>query len=1092
MKIPIRIFAFIVISLTIIISALYISLKHGFNIADLSLSNLHLRNASLIWEEKLKLSVERITVETTKDKTTENSTAGSQRVHVRDALQVVNVIEKWFTFIDIKQIIAGPLTARFEYREDENGQLTIDSPKLTVKSRISAEGAFLIVDIEQISSPEYKSHANGQLRFDAQQRTMTATLDGIVADTLPLHVEIKADRKELSFSGQGKQSVTDITPIVELFNLGPVINPWIIDYLSAGEISLAAISGSIPYKNPASILQTLHAVAFVKETEYTFAQGLEPVKAAETEVEFIGGVLKIKPHDALFYGQDAGSSELDINFNKSPFILTAHIKTQAQASGGILTLLEHYGIPFPFIQKTGLTDTDLTLAIDLSTVDIQSRGTFKTENAQFEYDGHLVDVDKLEVALNNTNLTLKQIDISQKGTISARITGQLDAAKSTGDLHASIDSLLYKSKDAELLLANPDKAPLQVDYFMRPAGDSISVSASTWQAGNQQFSIGGFSSPFSHDTWSGVLPATPVSIAPWLKSRVSGTFSRQSPYAELKIELLDLTHNQWRLNQPKVNLELILADNIQLKTKKAVNIASGDTKISLMPAHISYQSQKLRIHESGVNLSGQSFPGITGVLDFSNNTGELTLDQLSLVDSSDRAILVTEKPLTVALSLQENNTHASVPALGMTFQQHHQSGWSVALSDLGKLHKYSPLMQRYKLEKGEFTLISKSGSLPWDFNGKATLPSALLIDGNTPVPDNLFNGIYDGKDISISINEKVHVKLADEIHIDSESIGFNLPALISMNQQTNAEMENHASKSTANKPKKKASKQSGNKPVKKRTQDHAEIPINVTAKNSFIYLNATSRIPADEINVSIDRGSMDSELKFSNGSATMEIRDNKVSLAGKGFGPAFMNKLLSFTTLKSGQLEFQVSGGFDDLNAVVLIKDAVISDYGLASNVLAFINTVPSLLTFRIPHFNTDGLHAHEIAAGVNIQGGVVTLKSFHLDSNEIDVRGVGTANMNDETIDITLNLITGTKKSLGRIPLLGYVLSGDKKKPSITITVKGNMQHPDIKHTAFREVAVYPFELLKRTVILPGHLVKKVGISTGDSGRNNGIKDKE
>ena len=78
------------------------------------------------------------------------------------------------------------------------------------------------------------------------------------------------------------------------------------------------------------------------------------------------------------------------------------------------------------------------------------------------------------------------------------------------------------------------------------------------------------------------------------------------------------------------------------------------------------------------------------------------------------------------------------------------------------------------------------------------------------------------------------------------------------------------------------------------------------------------------------------------------------------------------------------------------------------------------------------------------------------------------------------LNLITGVKKSVGRIPLLGYILSGDKKRPSITLTVTGGLHDPVISHTAFKEAATYPLQLLKNTVILPLHLVDKVHQNTG------------
>jgi hypothetical protein len=70
------------------------------------------------------------------------------------------------------------------------------------------------------------------------------------------------------------------------------------------------------------------------------------------------------------------------------------------------------------------------------------------------------------------------------------------------------------------------------------------------------------------------------------------------------------------------------------------------------------------------------------------------------------------------------------------------------------------------------------------------------------------------------------------------------------------------------------------------------------------------------------------------------------------------------------------------------------------------------------------------------------------------------------------------------QLVLTGYidgVQSGDKKWPSITLTVKGDLHNPKISHTAFKQVATYPLQLLKNTVVLPGHLVKKVHQKTND-----------
>ncbi len=306
MKLFTRIIAIIVICLAIIASLGFFTLKRGINISELSLSDTRISNAHLIWNNKLDLSVENISVHKASkkpagSKSSEDNADGAQAAYVRDALHAVNLIKKWFTSIDIKQIDVGAISANFQYRENENGKLVVSWPKGALQSQISTEGKFLLVDIEQASSTEYKSHANGLIRINTQEMKLSATFEGVLADTLPLHLEVKADTDQLSFSGQGKEAVSSIAPIVDLFNLGPDITPWITDNLSASQISLSSVSGTIPYDNPASILQSLHAVAKVKDTEYTFAQGLEPIKAAVTEVEFINGVLKITPENASFY-----------------------------------------------------------------------------------------------------------------------------------------------------------------------------------------------------------------------------------------------------------------------------------------------------------------------------------------------------------------------------------------------------------------------------------------------------------------------------------------------------------------------------------------------------------------------------------------------------------------------------------------------------------------------------------------------------------------------------------------------------------------------------------------------------------------------
>ena len=1046
MKILLRSLAITAIFLAILLAAGFFVLKRGIDINEFTFSNIEINQIHLKWDEKLNLGIQKIAVQPAKEK----SSGKFDPAQIRSALHAVEVLEDWFTSFRIDQILVGPLTARFQYHDNTGGLLNITSPQAELNSSITIVDGILVVDIEKLNAPEFNSHANGEVRVDADNSQLTATIETMVADTLPIHLEVNADSEQLSFSGYGKQSVASIAPIVELFNLSPNISPWITDNLKGSQISLTSVSGSIPYDDPASILQTLHAVANVQDTEYTFAQGLEPIKAKETDVEFKKAILKIKPHEATFYNQDAGNSELDINFNDGKAILSAYIKTRAQASGGILTLLEHYGIPFPFEQKEGLTDTDLTLAIDLNTVDIDAKGTFKADNSVFEFDQQLIDVGHLDIGLNRTDIKIHQLDISKQDQFSARISGDLDTAKGQGDLQASINKFSQQFGETTLLLVNPDKAPLNMKYHMSNDGDSISAPASTWTVGDIKAEIGYFTTPFDHETWSGKLPPTTVNLIPLMKTKVSGTFSRQPPYADLDISLVELTHENLRLDQPEIQMELVIGDDISLTTKDTTHFSTGNTTIKLSPSHMTYGGDKLHIHQSGLDLPGQFSSDITGQLDFNNKTGSLTLDQLEITDKTDMNVLAVEKPVPVKVSLLEDRTHAEIPMLGVEFKQHDKGSWSLDLKDFGKLYPHSPLMQQYKLQDGELNVTSHNGSLPWTFSSKFTYPHALLVDSDKPVHDYRLNGTYDGDATTLDINEKVHVVLADKVSITSSDIGYNVPALINISKEQKKTSE-----------------------VKKTTQD-APVTLSLNATNSFLILAGNRRALADELNVTIENGVVSGDLKYNDGSIYLQYKDDTVSLIGKELKQQFLNELITLSDFDKGKMEFKISGSLGDIDGVVRINDAIIKNFKSLNNMLAFVNTVPALLTFKLPDYSRKGLPAREISVGFNYSKGIIKLESLNIDSDELDLRGEGEANFNDDSIDMTFNMITGAKKSVGRIPLLGYVLSGDKKKPTITLTVKGNLHDPEVKNTAFKEVAAYPFDVLKNTVTLPGHLLKK------------------
>ncbi len=63
----------------------------------------------------------------------------------------------------------------------------------------------------------------------------------------------------------------------------------------------------------------------------------------------------------------------------------------------------------------------------------------------------------------------------------------------------------------------------------------------------------------------------------------------------------------------------------------------------------------------------------------------------------------------------------------------------------------------------------------------------------------------------------------------------------------------------------------------------------------------------------------------------------------------------------------------------------------------------------------------------------------------------------------------------MNKIPLLGYIMVGNEKRPAIIVKISGDLHDPKVKHSVFRRVATLPFAILFRTLTLPFHLVESM-----------------
>jgi hypothetical protein len=198
------------------------------------------------------------------------------------------------------------------------------------------------------------------------------------------------------------------------------------------------------------------------------------------------------------------------------------------------------------------------------------------------------------------------------------------------------------------------------------------------------------------------------------------------------------------------------------------------------------------------------------------------------------------------------------------------------------------------------------------------------------------------------------------------------------------------------------------------------------------------------------------------------MRDGFFYIDGHDFNDNFMEHLFMFSDFKGGSFSFQAKGESDSFDGIMRVENTILKDYKVLNNILAFVNTIPSLATFSLPNYNTQGLPVKEGYAHYSYNKGILNVDNFTLNSPEMKILGEGHANINTQTLLGTLTLKTDLGAKLSKIPMVGYILFGEDGSISTTVTINGKLDDPKVETAIAKEIVTAPFNILKRTLVYP------------------------
>lgn len=219
--------------------------------------------------------------------------------------------------------------------------------------------------------------------------------------------------------------------------------------------------------------------------------------------------------------------------------------------------------------------------------------------------------------------------------------------------------------------------------------------------------------------------------------------------------------------------------------------------------------------------------------------------------------------------------------------------------------------------------------------------------------------------------------------------------------------------------------------------------------------------------------------KITNGNSVFNVQYNGtlLSILGTRLTDKILNALLGTNAFDGGVYTLLAEYQQEILKANLNILKGTVKDLVGLQNMVAFIDTIPSLLMFKTPDFDQDGYKVESGSLDVELNGDSLFVRKLELNGNSLDIIGSGRIAMDSNRLD--LNLTLSTFKALGtvlsNIPIVNFVIMGDDGSFTTHIHVTGTLQKPkfglSILQDTAQDMIQAPGNLLERTLELPSQL---------------------
>ncbi len=496
---------------------------------------------------------------------------------------------------------------------------------------------------------------------------------------------------------------------------------------------------------------------------------------------------------------------------------------------------------------------------------------------------------------------------------------------------------------------------------------------------------------------------------------------------------------------PTEKFETVITPNGSFSVSNA-NIQIGGVDLFVQKAQIDIEGNQIMIADSQASFKDI----IDTTINLAIDTEKQTIDVIALPSkflfSTNGLDIINfnNQPIQAHINFSSNGFSADFNDYDAKITTN--DAINITLNNLSKIAPYAPILSFLAINNGKLAInikdvndisfVANIQNLKYPiYNADKTNIDTITLEGKI---DKRFVRLWDS-------NNRLRTMInSDNGNVDLQINGLlvNIDEILKSNIPIFANITNNNNTSTNN--------------------ESSEILVN--AKNTQISLFGYD-IALEEAMLKTTPSGFISNGKNKNGIANIIFDKGIIHIEADNFNDTFINNIFHKEVVSGGT--FGLNGVYEDGKFLgdISIRDTSIKNMASLQNILTLIDTIPSLMVFKLPGFSKDGYEIENADIRIGVTSDFVVLEKINTTGSSIDIEGEGVIDLSTQELNIDLSLSTMKSLSsiLSNIPIIGYLLLGDDGKITTKLAITGKLDDPQTDLSLLEDAASIPLNTIER-----------------------------